>query len=123
LASEYGGLENVPDSVPNPEIEHFAALVKTKRFKTVGSIPDDLEDETSVQGLVINRIKSLKGEEAKLIEETFPEIDLDKVLLLEHNRKPASLTKSLGMTFGGALLTLIGIGLFFVGGGQSAEES
>lgn len=115
LEEEYGGLENVPDSVPGPDINDFAVLVKTKRFDTVGSIPDEFRDESSVQGLVINRIASLDSEEKKLIKDNFPTINLDEVLILQEGRQPASSAKSMGLTLGGGLLALVGVALFFAG--------
>jgi len=118
LDAEYGGLENVPDSVRGPDITDFALLVKSKRFKTVGSIPDEFKDESSVQGLVINRIASLDSEEKKLIKDSFPAVDLDNVLILQEGRKPASAAKWMGLTFGGGLLAMIGVALFFVGRGE-----
>lgn len=115
LAEEHGGLEKIPDNVPPPDIRDFAVLVKTRRFKTVGAIPDGLDGETSVQGLVINRISSLGSEEEKLIKENFPTANLDKVLILEDGRKPASMVKWLGFMLGGLALAAVGVGLFVVG--------
>jgi hypothetical protein len=77
--------------------------------------------QDSVKGLVINRIDSLDSEEEKLIKENFPSLDIDKVLILEQDRTPASLFKSMGMMAGGMLLALVGVGLFFVGGGETAS--
>ncbi len=37
------------------------------------------------------------------------DLDLDKVLILEAGRKPASLGKSLGMIFGGGFLLIAGV--------------
>lgn len=116
LAEKYGDPFNAPDS-EWPDIDDFAVLVKTKRFPTIGSIPDGLQDEGEVQGLVVNRISSLDAEEKGLVQQSFPRLDLNKVLILEQDRHPASLAKSLGMIAGGALMVLIAIGSFFVGRG------
>lgn len=100
---------------PTAGDDDFAVLVKTKAFKTVGSIPDGGPTVASVQGLVINRISSLDSEEKDLVKQSFPRANLDKVLILEQGRTPASFAKSGGMLGGGVLLSLVGIGMFFVG--------
>ena len=101
------------------EFDQIAGLVKTKRFKKIGSIPEDLlADESNVQGLVVNRVDSLDKEEKKLLKENFPKVDIDRVLILEEGRQPSSLLKSGGMIMGGLALIAVGIGLFFVGAVQ-----
>jgi len=115
LEEEYGSLEEVPENVEFPEIKDFTVLVKTKSFKTVGSIPDGIADRPSIQGLVINQIDSLDSEEEELLLSSFPGLDMDKVLILEDGRTPASLGKSLGMTLGGGLISLLGLGWLVVG--------
>jgi hypothetical protein len=102
--------------------DNFAVLVKTNAFSTIGAIPDDFSTVASVKGLVINRIESLDEEETNLVKQSFPDADLDNVLIIEQNREPASVAKSGGMMGGGALLSLVGLGLFFVGkkGGAAA---
>ncbi len=70
--------------------------------------------ETELQGLIINKIDKLSGEELKLLKSTYPNINPDKVLILEHNRKPSS-GKGVLMLGGGAVLFLIGPGLFLLG--------
>ena len=117
LADQYGSLDNIPDS-EWPTIDDFSVLVKTHRFKTIASIPEGFGAEDTVQGLVINMIGGLDSEEKGLLRETFPTADLDKVLIVEDGRKPASLGKSLGMTAGGGILALLGVGGFILGRGQ-----
>jgi hypothetical protein len=100
-----------PGAVAVPTIRQFAVLVKTRQFKTIGAIPSDIGTVPSVQGLVINQIDSLDGEEEKLIKENFPQLNVDKVLILEEGRRPASLAKSLGMVAGGVVLVIGGLAL------------
>ena len=117
LADKHGGLDNVPEEAAWPDIQDYtiSMLVKTKKFKTVGTIPDGMDTQDTVQGLIINQIDSLDSEEEGLVKESFPKADLEKVLILEDGRKPASLFKSLGMTFGGILLSLGGVGWLILG--------
>jgi hypothetical protein len=112
LLKKYGDLNKVPDDVDIPVPTHFVVLVKTTRFKTVGGIPDDIKSEPSIQGLVINEVSSLTSEEKKLIKDSFPNIDFNKVLILEDGRKPSSTAKAVVfMVIGAAILVggLIGV--------------
>ena len=79
---------------PGGSTGDFAVLVKTKEFRTVGSIPDGFAEVASIKGLVINKISSLDSEEKSLVNQSFPGANLDKGLMLEQNRTPASFAKS-----------------------------
>ncbi len=114
LAEEYDDLDEVPDE-EWPTIGDLAVLVKSEQFATIADIPYDWEFKSELQGLVINRIKSLEKEESRLIQSSFPTVDLDKVLLLEVGRKPSSSLKSLGMVLGGGILSLFGVMLLLRG--------
>ena len=102
------------EEIDEAQLGTFAVMVKTKRFKTVNSIPDGIDEAASVQGLVINRIGSLDSEEKKLVKQSFPTVNFDKVLILEEGRKPSSLLITLGMLLGGLALIVVGVGLFFL---------
>ena len=112
LFDRYGDEASIPEN-EWPEFEQFSVLVKSKRFKTIGSIPLEWMDESSLEGLVINKIKTLTTEEASLLRESFPQIDLNKVLIVEDGRKPSSQAKSIGMLGGGSFLCLLGLFLLF----------
>jgi len=119
LAEKYGTLDAVPDA-EWPEIGSFSVLVKTKRFKTIRSIPESMNSEESVQGLVVNLIGGLDSKEESLLRESFPTIDVNEILIIEDGRKPASLAKSLGMAGGGIAITLLGVGGFLFGRSETA---
>ena len=112
LFVRYGNEANIPDD-QWPDINQFTVLVKTNKFKTIGSIPDDWVESDLVQGLVINRIENLDSEEKNLIRQNFPQIDLEQVLIVEQDREPSSRSKSWGMMGGGGILILLGVFLFF----------
>jgi len=114
LKKRYGSLEKVPEEELSP-FGDFTVLVKTRRFKTVSHLPKtSIRKEDSVKGLVINRIRKLNPEESDLIRGTFTEIDLDKVLILEHNRRPASPLKSWGLMLLGAVLLVWSLAGLFI---------
>ncbi|MGY8769783.1 MAG: hypothetical protein ACKVH8_15295 [Pirellulales bacterium] len=110
--AEVEDIENAPD----PTLDGLAVLVRTNNFKTIGAIPESIEIEESVQGLVINRISSLDEEEKDLLRQSFDTIDFDTVLILSDSRKPSSTLVTVMMMLGGVALSLVGVALFFVGG-------
>lgn len=118
ISSEHPFIQAVMNEEEDPQFGNISVIVKTRRFKTIGQIPEEIAEESSVKGLVINRIESLDDEERKLLHENFPQVDFEKVLIVEDGRRPASLFKSAGMIGGGALISLIGVALFFLGFGN-----
>lgn len=108
--------DGIPEDMQFPEIRDIKVIVKTDRFKTIGALPEAyLTTENGLQGLVINEIETLDGEEATLIRESFPHVKLDEVFLLEEGRAPASSGKTFGMMGGGAVLFLLGLGWLISG--------
>ena len=116
----YNGLGEVPEDVlPTPD--DFALLVKTTRYKTVASLPEATWAEgESVRGLIVNRIYELKDDELELIRQSFPGVSLDRLLVLEEGRTPATARKAFAMMGGGAGVGLLGIGWLFV---RSRDEA
>jgi hypothetical protein len=115
LEEKYGSLDDAPDDAEFPELNSFSVIVKAKHFDTIGAIPDGIELESSLEGLIINQVESLDSEEKDLIRSSFPQANLDEVVIIQAGRKPASLLKSLGMIVGGVVLALAGVAWFFVG--------
>jgi hypothetical protein len=114
LAEQNGGVANIPDD-QIPAMNDFAVLVKTKKFGTIGSIPDEWAAEGNLQGLVINQITSLDNKEEELLRQGFPGLNTEKLLLLEADRHPAPIAKSGGMILGGSVLALGAVGWMFAG--------
>lgn len=121
LSAEHPFIEALANDNPDADLDNFAVIIKTERFATVGSIPDGFDAVESIQGLVVNRITSLDSEEQDLVRQSFPNVDLNKLLILEDGRAPASIAKSGGMMAGGGLLSLVGLGLLFGIGGRKEE--
>jgi hypothetical protein len=99
----------IPES-EYPSLKSLAVLVKTKKYKTEGAIPQEWEKVGSVTGLVINDIEALKAEEERLLLQSYPELSLQNVLILEEGREPKSVTTAMG-------IILLGGGLIVGGGG------
>ncbi|MEO0794408.1 MAG: hypothetical protein AAFX93_04575 [Verrucomicrobiota bacterium] len=119
LIAKYGDPSLIPEG-EYPTFGQFFVLVKSKKFKTIGAIPDIWGDEESVQGLVVNRINELDNEELGLLKQSFPLVDMNKVLILEEGREPSSAGKSIGMMAGGVVLALFGLFLMIPRGNGGA---
>ena len=95
-----------------PALDSYSVLLHTTRYKTLGdldNVTDSLSEHASVEGMVTNKIKSLTSEEKKYLGESFPGLDLDKLIILEEGRTPTSAGGSLGLMAGGALLIVGGL--------------
>ncbi len=114
VLNKYPEGEEVPES-EYPKLNEFTVLLKSKRYETVADLPYEyLQDETA-QGIFINKIESLDGEELNLLQGSFPDLDFDQVLILEEGREPASAGSFIGMMAGGVVLSILGLIWFFAG--------
>lgn len=119
----YGSIEAIPDA-EFPTLDSFSVLIKSKKFRRIGDIPDDWPLHQDLHGLVINSINSLDGEEKNLLRDSFPSMRFDDLVIIEHDRKPASNTRSLGMMAGGFGITAFGLWLgkaSILGGGRPPQ--
>ena len=101
----------------------IAILVKTKQFKTVGAIPYESKKFGPVQGMIINEIHPIEGEERKFLLTAFPKMDVDKILILDAGRAPTSAAAYLGLLAGELALVITGVGVLVVQNRQSTAES
>jgi hypothetical protein len=116
LQKQFGNIDKVPDEIALPVPEHFVVLVKTRRFSHVRDIPQDFfRKEESIQGLVINEISSLTSAEKSLINDSFPDLSFDKVLILEDGRRPTSPEAAIASMVAGGMYSLIALVAFVWG--------
>ena len=108
LQERYGELSKVPDS-EFPQLDTIDILIKTKKFKTVGDIPKFIDTKKDMTGLVINSINSLNNNERRLIKQSFPKINFNKIVIIEEDRKPSSTMTSFAMMGGGVFIILAGL--------------
>ncbi len=73
-----------------------------------------IADQDELQGLVVNEIASLGGEERKILEQSYPGVDFDRCWIVEAGRLPAGAGKTYGFLGGGSALGLAGVGLLLV---------
>lgn len=93
-------------SLPLPKDVHV--LIKSKRVHDQSDL-DRLDNQDTIQGVVINKIDSIGSQEKKLLSEQYPGIDFDKCWIIEHGREPSGPAKSFGMMGGGAALAGLGV--------------
>jgi hypothetical protein len=125
LIAKHGSVKKIPRSADWPVLKDFVVLLKSEAYDTVKDIPDGRKYYKSVSGLVINEIESLGDEDKRLIRAKFPKIDFEKILIVEHGRKPSSAAVSISIIVVGGLLMLIPVFLFFRrwGGGGAVDET
>src|SRR5207245_11457351 len=82
----------------------------TGRVEKFGGIPHVAQrSEEDRQGLVINTLRPQGYKEKNLLKQEFPNMDFDKVFVVEENRKPSSWAWCATFQYGG--VALIGVGL------------
>jgi len=111
-------IQALPDTALTtpPYREEIGLILYSKDIASGAELERVAMNET-VQGLVINEIDTLSGDELKELQKSL-KIDPDKVIILEHNRNPKSGGLTMLMMVGGILLILSGLGLFFVTRGK-----
>lgn len=89
-----------------------AVLVKSHRFSRLGDVPDVPVAADHVQGVIVNVVHSPVMGEREKIKSLFPDVDFDRLLILEEGRRPSSATKSLlTIAAGGGLIALLVAGI------------
>ncbi|MBX2850366.1 MAG: hypothetical protein KTR15_01315 [Phycisphaeraceae bacterium] len=108
-------LQALPDNAQTapPYRGQVALILYSTDISSSGQL-DSVAYQDTVQGLVINEIDKLGGEELKELKKSLS-IDPDKVIILEHNRKPKGTGTTMLMMVGGVLLMLVGPGMIFLG--------
>jgi len=90
-------------------LSSVSIVVKTNRFATKGSIPQQFQNVDNLEGLIINNVESLGKKEVELLHESFPQMDASKVIFIEQGRLPKPLVATIGMIAGGVVLALLGL--------------
>lgn len=107
LERHYGSVGAIPDDQYPQEIV-FRVLVRSEEFASVDGLPAPAWTlSRSVEGLLVNEVRSLTNEERALVAGAFPSLDVDGLLILEAGRRPSSLTTSYAFMGGGIVLSLL----------------
>lgn len=105
-----------------PPLDHFTVLVKTRRFETVGALPTRASDEAGIQGMAINRVTRLDDKERRELAALFPHLDVNRLLIFEEGRAPATASGSYAQIAIGATVCLGGL-LWVFSGARRREET
>lgn len=105
LLDDEGNLTSEP-----PMPRSLGVLVKTSKASSDNAIVD-LADQDTLSGLVINEIASLGSDEKKILVDSYPGVDFDKVWIIEHGREPAGAGKTYGLMGGGLAMIVVGLGI------------
>jgi hypothetical protein len=104
-----GNREGVATKVLN-----IQALVKSSKVRGDFEM-NNFTRQTSLQGMVTNRIESLGSEERKILQQSYPQTDFSKCLIIEDGRKPFNSGVILLMGAGTLVLAAGGVGLLVLG--------
>lgn len=102
----------LPENTPIPE--NIGIIVKSEHISGEDELATLAESDT-LQGLVINTIKSLGSEEKRLLEQSYPGIDFEACWIIEHKRQPPGMGKVAALAGGGIALLFAGLGGLFLG--------
>lgn len=94
-----------------PPLGNVAVLVKSKKYKRTSEIPESIEPRDSMQGLVINNINTLDNDMKDFIKKSYPNVNVDTVLVVEEGRSPNMILGAL-MAVGGIAMIGVGAALF-----------
>ena len=91
-----------------PRPDDIRLIVKSNKVADEAAL-DALASQDTLNGIVINTISSLGSKQKKILADSYPGVNFDNVLILEHDRKPTSTGKSVGMIGGGGVISLLGV--------------
>ena len=92
----------------------MAVLVKTKRYRFASEVPATIDRSDPIQGLVNNSIPRPLAEEAEIIRKNFPDVDTNKLIVLDEGRTPSPLTSYSLFFAGGAALIVLAFTCYFM---------
>ena len=87
----------------------FKVLILSNRFYSAGEMPRLPRTEHSVNGLVLNGIRSVSLDEQHLIHSQYPNIDFSNVILLNQGLRPVPVVLRVGLIAAGIAFVLLGL--------------
>ena len=94
-----------------PAASEMRVVLKSTRVKHATEF-ERLVGRDVVTGVVVNQVEGLNSDTRRLLQESFPGLDVDNAIILEADRTPPGTGKAAGMMGGG--IAIAGVGL--VGG-------
>ncbi len=99
---------------PPPIPTDIKVIVKSGKVPSEAELTQ-LAAQPTLDGLVTNNVETLGSKERKILEDSYPGTDFSKCWIIDHERKPAGMGQVAGLSGGGVLLTLLGLGWFLAG--------
>jgi hypothetical protein len=106
IASLLGG-SLTPGNLPRPR--DIRVIVNSSKVESESDL-DALADQDTIRGMVVNKVSSLGSKQKQILADSYPGVNFDNVLILEHGRTPWGTGKSLGCIAGGIALAVAGVG-------------
>ncbi len=114
LVRLHGSLETVPPEVLFATTPGFTLLVRSDRFRQLRHLPREEQTSETLRGTI--SIGGLLEPERQMLGQSYPKVDLDRVMVLDENLRPRGSTRTpLVLAIGGALALLVGLGLWRAG--------
>ena len=107
LIEKYGSYEAIPEN-KMPKLNNIKVMVKSTNYGTVGSIPAEVDHKDKFTGLIVSSINSIDDEEASLLKQSFPGLNVSNLIIIEQGRKPSSMLISMLMMAGGVIIIVGG---------------
>lgn len=93
--------------------DRVRVIVKSSKVHTQADVDNFNDQHQTLTGMVINQVESMSAKEKRLLQQRYPDSDMDACWIIEEGREPASSAKYCGMMLGGAGLLLLGLWLTF----------
>lgn len=103
-------IEEKGEDAQVPPPKEFRVIVDLSRARSAGDVDRAAAQET-LEGLVVNEVRSLGERELKILREGYPGVDLERAVLLQVGRRPVSPGAIFGL--GGAALALLAFGILW----------
>jgi hypothetical protein len=114
LIEKNGGNLNITPPPP----QNIKVILTSNKIPSQAEI-GALTQQSSITGLVTNKIESLGNKQRKILEESYPGTDFTKCWIVDHDRQPSGMGKVAGMAGGGLVLSLVGVGMLVAGRSNS----
>lgn len=92
----------------------FSVVIKTARVNNEAELQAFIHGERRVQGLIVNAVTPLRGDERRLLGESYPSVNLNKVWVIQEGRTPNSPSTVLAWLLAGVLALALGAGLLVI---------
>lgn len=86
----------------------ISVIVETLKFDKIGEIPSEVHEVENVQGLFVQSVGSLEEHKVNALRQSFPSLDMNRVLLLREGKKPRGMGVLILIALGLGLVLLIG---------------